>query len=79
MKIELVLFASFTDYMPAHAGGNPWLMEVEAGKTVGFLIEQLHLPADRPKMIFVNGLRVKEDALLSEGDRAGIFPLVAGG
>lgn len=79
MKIEFVLFASFADHMPEHAEGKPCVMEVEEGTTVGSLTERLHLPEDRPKMIFVNGLRAKEDTLLSEGDRAGIFPLVAGG
>jgi len=79
MKVEFVLFASFADYMPKNAGGKPFAIEVDEGTTVGALIERLRLPEDRPKMVFVNGLRAKEDALLSEGDRAGIFPLVAGG
>jgi molybdopterin converting factor small subunit len=79
MKVEFVLFASFADSMPEQAGGKPSVIEVDEGITVGTLIERLRLPEDRPRMVFVNGLRVKEDALLSEGDRAGIFPLVAGG
>ncbi len=79
MKIEFVLFASFKDCMPEHAGGKPCVMEIEQGTTVGILIKHLHLPENRPKMIFVNGLRAKGDTLLSEGDRAGIFPLIAGG
>ncbi len=71
-----VLFAA---YMPGHGRGEPSVMEMEEGATVRTLIERLHLPEDRPKMIFLNGRRVKENALLSEADRAGIFPLVAGG
>jgi len=79
MKIEYVLYASFADYMPQKTGGKPCLLEVAEGTTVGMLVERLRLPESSTKMIFVNGLRVKEDSLLKEGDRAGIFPLVAGG
>jgi len=52
---------------------------MEEGTTVGMLMERLHLPEDRPKMVFINGRRASEGTRLKDGDRAGIFPLVAGG
>jgi molybdopterin converting factor small subunit len=34
---------------------------------------------DRVKLIFLNGLHAQGDEILSEGDRVGVFPAVAGG
>jgi len=79
MEIEYLLFASFADYMPENRQGQSCVMTLEEGSTVGILIEHLNLPENKPKMIFLNGIRAKEDMLLKNGDRVGIFPLVAGG
>ena len=79
MKIEYELFASFAGLGSDTSAEKPSILELSAGTTVGTLIKQLRLPKDRPKMIFINGRRVDENTLLKDGDRAGIFPLVAGG
>ncbi len=70
---------TLSGYKPETTAGTPLAMEIESGATVRMLMKRLSLPEDRPKIIFVNGLKTTEDAVLKEGDRAGIFPLVAGG
>jgi molybdopterin synthase sulfur carrier subunit len=79
MKIEYELFASFAGLKSDISGEKPGILDVAEGTTVDALVKQFHLPGDRPKMIFVNGRRANEDTVLKDGDRVGIFPLVAGG
>ncbi len=79
MKIEYILYASFAKHMPKGSDGRVCELEIAADLTLGMLIERLQLPEKSSKMVFVNGLRAKEEAVLRDGDRVGIFPLVAGG
>ncbi|MFO7965542.1 MAG: MoaD/ThiS family protein [Desulfobacterales bacterium] len=79
MEIEYILFASFSRYMPVKMQEKPCVVSLSEGATIGTLIEFLNLPKNSPKMIFLNGVRVEEDVLLENGNRVGIFPLVAGG
>jgi sulfur-carrier protein len=79
MKIKLNLYASLAEYLPDRARGNPNLIELPGGTTVKQLIEQLHIPLDTPRIIFLNGLHAPLEALLNDGDRLGMFPPLAGG
>jgi len=74
MKIEVKCFATLAHRAPA--GG---MLEVEAGTSVGSIISLLGIPADEVKIRFVNGVHVNDEALVSEGDRVGLFPAVGGG
>jgi len=79
MKIELKLYASLASHMPEKADGNPYMMEVTEGTTIGKFLEQLKVPVEAVKIIFLNGIHAKGDEVLKEGDRVGVFPPVAGG
>ncbi len=79
MKIEVNLFASLMKYLPETNSKNPYFIEVEQGATIAKILDRLMVPPEIPKIIFVNGLLAKEKTVLKDGDRAGIFPLVAGG
>ena len=80
MKIDLKLFASFARFMPGKAdGGSPSVTEIRDGITVRELLEDLKIPADEVKIVFLNGIHAKGDEILQEGDRLGVFPPVAGG
>ena len=79
MQIELNLFASFREYLPKDNGGLHQAFELDAEATIGDVLGKLRLPADAAKVIFVNGTRGDANTILNEGDRVGIFPLVAGG
>lgn len=81
MRVELALFASFGTFYPegSGAGRGSRMIEVPDGLAVGDLIARLRLPENVPKVVFVNNRHADESAVLSEGDRVGIFPPVAGG
>jgi len=82
MKVELNLYASLGRYVPdvqERKGRNSCDVEIESGTTVGALLDQLGVPADAPKVIFLNGTHSERGAVLKEGDRVSAFPPVAGG
>jgi sulfur-carrier protein len=79
MKIELNLYASLAEYLPDRARGNPNIIELPEGTTIKQLIEQLRIPPDTPRIIFLNGVHAPVEALLNDGDRLGMFPPLAGG
>ena len=73
--IQLKLFASLTPFSPDEADRIP----ISAETTVKLLLEHLNVPIEKVHLIFVNGVRKTLDTPLSNGDRVGIFPPVAGG
>lgn len=73
--IDLRLFATLAQHMPANAAHYP----IEAGISVGRLISQLPFPDAEAKLIFVNGVKRGGDTQLHGGERVGIFPPVGGG
>jgi len=79
VKLELHLYASFRSFLPEKSVGNSCFVEVADGTTVKELLEQLKIPPEAPKVIFLNGIHAKGDEVLKDGDRVGAFPPVAGG
>lgn len=54
-------------------------MELREGTKVRELLEQLKIPIDSVKLVFLNGVHARGDENLNDGDRVGVFPPVAGG
>jgi len=79
MKIELKLFASLRSYLPEKNESGSCAVETEEGTTIKDVLEQLDVPVDLCKIIFVNGVHAGKDDVLKDGDRLGVFPPVAGG
>jgi molybdopterin converting factor small subunit len=79
LRIELRLYASLRKYLPGETPDGLCRVEVEEGATIRSLFAQIHIPADAPKIVFLNGIHAKGDEVLKEGDRVGAFPPVAGG
>jgi len=80
MKIELKLHASLGRYVPqAVLEKGQDYFEVGEGTTIRALLENLKVPLETVKLIFLNGIHVKDDEVLKDGDRLGVFPPVAGG
>ncbi len=80
MKIEVKLYASLGRYMPQAAleKGKDYL-EVGEGTTIKALLQNLEVPLETVKLIFLNGIHAKDNEVLKDGDRLGVFPPVAGG
>ena len=80
MKVELSLFASLALYAPDKTGSHSHrTLDTTEGTTIIELLNNLEVPVDKVKMIFLNGLHATGDEVLKEGDRVGVFPPVAGG
>lgn len=84
MKVELKLFASLSNYLPAEARRvNRLEVQAVPGTTVRDLIEQFQVPPERCALVLVNGHFVSpsawQDRILVEGDVLAIWPPVAGG
>ncbi len=79
MRIELNLFASLRRYLPETGIPGGKFIEVSNGTTILGLLKGLEVPMDKVKLIFLNGNHARGDEILSEGDRVGVFPPVAGG
>ena len=73
--ITLKLFASIGRLTPENADAFP----ITPGTKVADLVRDLEIPPVEAKLIFINGRRVEQDAVLNDGDRVGIFPPVGGG
>lgn len=78
MKVQYTLYASLSEFSPDRTR-RTLVTEVPEGTSVGELVGRLRVPSDQIKIIFVNGVHAKLDTVLKEGDRVGLFPLVAGG
>jgi molybdopterin converting factor small subunit len=79
MKVQLSLYASLSRYLPEGTNGKSCSMEIEGGATVKEILNQLQVPMNTVKIIFLNGVHATGDAVLKDGDRLGVFPPVAGG
>ena len=82
MRIELALYASLQGYLPegpeGSSGKRSRIVDLPDGITVGEVASRLGLPK-QPRVSFLDGRGVTDDAPLRDGGRLAIFPPVAGG
>jgi sulfur carrier protein ThiS len=80
MKLEIRLFGGLAcrnEALPCY-GQQEFFLDAPGGITVQGLHDLLHLGGG-PTVTAVNGVITKKDVVLSDNDRIGIFPPVAGG
>ena len=73
--IQIKLFATLREFMPPSSD----IFGIEQGMSISELLEQLNLPPDKAKLIFINGVKADLTSTLEGGERIGIFPPVGGG
>jgi sulfur-carrier protein len=73
--IQLKLFASLQPFMPP-TGENYC---IEPGISICNLLEQINIPQEKARLIFIDGIKANLSTTLSGGERVGIFPPVGGG
>lgn len=73
--IQLKLFAGLQSFGPSAAEH----FEIDPGITVRDLLTQIEMPAEKARLIFINGIKADLDTPLKGGERVGIFPPVGGG
>ena len=73
--IQIKLFATLQKFMPASAENYA----IETGTTIRTLLQQIDLPENKAKLIFIDGVKAELTTVLEGGERIGIFPPVGGG
>ena len=73
--IQIKLFATLQRFMPASAENYA----IETGTTIRTLLQQLDLPENKAKLVFIDGVKAELTTVLQGGERIGIFPPVGGG
>ncbi|MBW2617515.1 MAG: MoaD/ThiS family protein [Deltaproteobacteria bacterium] len=79
MKVKLLLFGGLRDYLPEKSDNRASLVDLPEETRIKDLLDRLSLPAQLPKIIFLNGVKVGEEEGLTDGDRLSIFPPMVGG
>ena len=73
--IQIKLFATLQSFTPELSETYP----ISPGITIGSLLEQLKIPPEKAKLIFIDGIKANLTSTLNGGERVGIFPPVGGG
>ena len=73
--IQIKLFATLQPFMPP--SGETY--DINPGITIRNLLEQLNIPQEKAKLIFIDGIKANLSSILEGGERVGIFPPVGGG
>lgn len=75
VHITIHLFATLKKFTPVSSDSYP----VKPGITVKKLLEELCVPEDDVKLVFIDGVKHDLASILNGGERVGIFPAVGGG
>lgn len=81
MRLDIRLFAGLkcnNTGLPCH-GGNEFLLDVPDGTTIRELRGILGIDPAIPLLSMVNNHHEKEDWVLKDKDRVGLFPPIGGG
>ena len=73
--ITINLFASLKKFSPVSSDSYP----VKPGMSVKTLLEELCVPEDEVRLVFIDGVKHDLESVLKGGERVGIFPAVGGG
>lgn len=78
-KVEIKLFASLRKYHPNSGDSEAFAVELNDKTSLGNLIDKFKIPRQEIGVLMVNGTWQKENYLLQNEDRVGLFPLIGGG
>ena len=76
VTIEIKFFASLKKYLPPNSASR---YVVEPGTPLSVVFDQLRIPKDQVKLIFIDGVKEDANVLLHGGERVGVFPPIGGG
>jgi molybdopterin converting factor small subunit len=74
-QIQLKLFATLQEFTPPSADN----FIIDQGTSISDLLDQIDMPREKAKLIFINGVKAELTSVLEGGERVGIFPPVGGG
>ena len=73
--IQIKLFAGLQPFMPPSGEKYP----INPGISIRIILEQLNIPQEKARLIFIDGIKANLSSTLEGGERVGIFPPVGGG
>jgi molybdopterin converting factor small subunit len=73
--ITIKLFATLKQFTPVSSENYP----IRSGITVKKLLEELGVPEEAVKLVFIDGVKSDLGFVLKGSERVGIFPAVGGG
>lgn len=73
--IQINLYATLKEFTPEASREYP----IITGTSVKKLLEDLKVPMDQVKLIFIDSKKADINETLQGGERVGIFPAVGGG
>ncbi|MGO8879673.1 MAG: MoaD/ThiS family protein [Desulfomonilaceae bacterium] len=79
MKIDLILYASLTRFVPGSVAGDLIQLEIQPKASVNDVLKQMGLPVDISLILLINGRSGVKSQELHEKDRLAVFPTIAGG
>ena len=75
-KVQVNLYAMLRKYIR----GKPSVeVAIEPGQTVGQVLDQLGIPQDETRIIFIDNRAAGLDSTLQGGEQLGIFSAIGGG
>ena len=79
MPLEIFLSSTLRKYVPGYDPTKGMVLSLDKEKTVAELCEMINIPADKIKIIIVNGKNESLDYILNGDERVGLFPAIGGG
>ena len=79
MRIEVRLFATLTQYSPPGSDGRRAQLSVAEGTTAGEILDELGIPREEAKLIFIDSVHGDPSTTLQSGSVVSVFPPIAGG
>jgi molybdopterin converting factor small subunit len=80
VDIEVRLFATLREYLPAGSSRTSARLEMPSGASIGDVLDRLGIPREAAHLVLVNGLHEADLQRVLEGGLVlSIWPPVAGG
>ncbi|MCF8067362.1 MAG: MoaD/ThiS family protein [Desulfobacterales bacterium] len=80
VSINVKIHHGFMKFLPKGMTGKRFDMSLSDGSTVEHLLtDEIGLPSDLPKLIFINGIHAMPPQSLKQDDRVSIFMPMTGG
>jgi molybdopterin synthase sulfur carrier subunit len=75
-RVTVNLYAGLREFID---GAQSIDVELEPGVTIGQVIEQLGVPIEKTRIIFLNNRAAEPTTPINPGDQLSIFPAIGGG
>ena len=79
MPLKILLSSTLRKYRPDYDPVKGLELAADGEKTVADVCRKINIPADKIKVVMVNGKSQSLDYVLAGDERVGLFPPVGGG